>query len=209
MQPLPRGAVQHIFPKGQRMLQLHVLNIACENGDDHEVDVTGDGWCLDASDLERIVASCPLLRCFGCLRVVDPKASLDALLKLSFCLSRLFVGGMAFGDAAAATIAQLRKLRSLEYLSWEHSPCLSDVGLRQLTALMGVTELLVTHCRGLSADVFKDCGDEVEETVALYSTCDKGRNCAYAFLCCWLSCCWHCSVHACLAHHAIGLVQLT
>lgn len=157
------------------MPRLSMLNIACEDGEESDLDVTADGCCLDAADLERTVAACPRLHGLGLLRVVNPRARLHALLKLPQSLWRLDVGGLAFGDAAAATIAQLHRLRLLEVLTWVHPPELSDVGLQQLTALTGVTELLVMHCRGLSEDISMDCDSEGEGSVDVHSSYEKVR----------------------------------
>lgn len=44
-----------------------------------------------------------------------------------------------------------------------HSPCLSDVGLQQLTALTGVTELALLRCSGLSAVITREF--EIEQLV--------------------------------------------
>lgn len=63
---------------------------------------------------------------------VQPGADLSALLQLPDSCTSLVVGGAAFSDAAAVTVAQLTQLKDLR---WCYSEQLTDTGLEQLTAL--------------------------------------------------------------------------
>lgn len=141
--PIPRGALQHVLPPGVLRPALQVLRLQ-----------GGDGvfaqQCLAAADIGRIASSCPGLTELTLKGVVSIGASLAPLLKLQGSLRRLGVAGAAFGDGAAALIAQLTGLESLE---WSDSASLTDAGLVRLSALRRLTRLCVKSCKGLSPGV--------------------------------------------------------
>lgn len=185
-QPLPRGAVQHMFPLGRCMPQLRVLWLNCDHDLQEGINIREDGWCLNAGDIGRIITACPQLERVSLVRDVEPGTSLDVLQQLPHSISHVSVGGLAFGDPAAAAITKLQDLPHLESLVWEHSPDLSDVGLQRLTALTGLTRLQVMYYFRLSA-LIRDTG----RLVNLESSCDKVRQCATAAAAgCLCLCCY-------------------
>lgn len=141
--PIPRGALQHVLPPGVVRPALQVLRL--QGGDGVSAQ-----QCLSAADISRVPSCCPGLTELTLKGVVSVGAGLAPLLKLQGSLRRLGVAGAAFGDGAAALIAQLTGLQSLD---WTDSASLSDAGLLRLSALRQLTRLCVKSCKGLSPGV--------------------------------------------------------
>lgn len=153
--PLPKGAAQHMFPANRQLPLLKTLIIS-PDGDDYDEDHAQQVCCLDAADLASIARCCQGLQevCIA-HAVVGGGADVTALLQLPASCQSLRVGGVGFGDAAAAVLAQLTQLQSL---CWG-APLLTDVGLQELTALTGLQHLLVCNCESLSEELLDDSGD--------------------------------------------------
>ena len=171
-QPLPRGAVRHMFPAKCSKPQLQVLQLKNDfvespYEDDNYEDDNHD-WCLGDRDLALMAAACRGLTKLELMRVVRPGATAAGLQRLPGTLRSLSVGGLGFGDAAAAAVAHLTQLQSLE---WDIEVKLSDVGLQRLTTLTGLTRL---YCDGffsdLSEDLFRGSDDIDNRTIHLCST---------------------------------------
>jgi hypothetical protein len=166
-QPLPRGAVRHMFPAKCSKPQLQVLQLKNDFVEPPYDDDTHD-WCLGDRDLALMAAACRGLTKLELMRVVRPGATAAGLQRLPGSLSSLSVGGLAFGDAAAAAVAHLTQLQSLE---WDNAVKLSDVGFQRLTTLTGLTRL---YCDGffsdLSEDLFGGSDDIDNRTIHLCST---------------------------------------
>jgi hypothetical protein len=141
--PIPKGALQHVLPPELARPALQVLRLQGGDG-------VSAHQCLSAADISRIPSCCLGLTEVTLKGVVSMGASLAPLLKLQGSLRRLGVAGAAFGDGAAALIAQLTGLESLE---WTDSASLSDAGMLRLSALQRLTRLCVKSCKGLSPGV--------------------------------------------------------
>lgn len=140
--PLPRGALQQLLPSGLQLPGLRVLRLQGGDGVSEE-------QCLDSDDVICIAASCPGLTELTLHGVVSLNVSLAPLLALQPSLQALSVAGAAFGDAAAGVVTQLTGLQSLD---WSNSG-LTDGGLRQLTALTGLTRLRLKSCKDVSREI--------------------------------------------------------
>lgn len=143
--PLPRGAVQSMFPAGRQLPSLRHLDISPRIGYE-EWDPAG--WCLSSADILRIVSCCPGLESLDVTNSVEPGADLSHFLQLPESCASLSVGGAAFTDAAVAVLVQLTQLESLR---WGSSPGFTDAGLEQLTRL-DLESLYVEGC-GLSPGI--------------------------------------------------------
>lgn len=126
--------LQHMFPDGRRLAQLHTLVLGASN---HNYS-----WGIAGADLPRIAASCPSLDTLSISHMLDARANLTPLLQFTTCRS-LCVGGAVFNDRAAVLVAQLTQLTSLE---WEctRDADLTIAGLMQLTALTQLQQLKCT-----------------------------------------------------------------
>jgi hypothetical protein len=172
--PLPQGALQHLLSNGVQLPELRVLRLQGGDGVSEE-------QCLGADDTQRIAESCPGLTELTLSGVVSLSVSLAPLLALQPSLQALSVAGAAFGDGAAGVIAQLTGLRSLE---WSNGT-LTDSGLRQLTALTGLTRLRVKSCKGVSNEILPP--DEWYKASQLVLEATSPQVC-------WLAaCCWYVS----------------
>jgi hypothetical protein len=152
--PLPRGAVQHMFPPGRQMPFLQHITISpgrdIAPGDAPPDDDPYGGppppppedWCMDADDMGRVFSACKALQDLDITSSSDPKASkhMSVLLQLPPSCTSLQIGGEAFTNAAAPFMAQLTQLEYLE-LTW--SKGLTDSGLEQLESLDQLRDLLV------------------------------------------------------------------
>jgi hypothetical protein len=158
--PLPRGAVQHMFPPGRQMQSLWHITISPgrditpddASADDASFDgVPPDDWCMDVEDLSSVLSACKQLQSIDITSSLNPKAAdhVSVLLQLPPSCKSLQVGGEAFTDAAAPFIAQLTQLK---YLEWTWSPKLTDAGLEQLESLHLLRELLVQES-GVSREI--------------------------------------------------------
>jgi len=154
-QPLPRGAVRHIF-EDKHLPQLEELTISNIWPDGNELEDDDEEWCLDTSDLVTILMCCRSLTMLCISRVLCARTDSVSLLPLRllpFSCLHLTIGGPAVNDAAAADLAHLHQLRRL----WiEHVPRLTDAGLNHLTALGDLYELTVFDCSGLSKELVGD-----------------------------------------------------
>ena len=97
---------------------------------------------MTAAELAALISACPALNRLDITGALLPGDSCDALLQLPPACCKLLVGGEAFDDSAAATVAQLTQLTSL---SWKGSGMLTDAGLCQLTALRGLHVLFLEN----------------------------------------------------------------
>lgn len=139
-QPVPsQGAIEHMFVAGRQLPELRDLNISAE-------DVFGwepAGWCIDSQGLFGICSCCPAIERLVIRGVVDPGATDMSPLQQLECCYTLEVGGGAFTDAVAATVAS--GMKQLGRLSITHSPGFTYLGLEHLTALQ-ITSLQVSKC---------------------------------------------------------------
>jgi hypothetical protein len=138
--PIPLHGLEHMLPQGRQLTQLRVLRLQGSEANSHD-------QCLDSYDIQRIAEACPGLTELTLKGVVNWGANLNPLAQhLQHTLESLSVAGPAFGDTAAAAVAQLQHLQRLE---WSDSPNLSDAGLLQLTRLENLRWLSIRSCRGL------------------------------------------------------------
>jgi hypothetical protein len=149
--PLPWGAVQHAFPAGRVLPHLTQLTLqGILSSVPEPIEGTGGrpGF-MSAQHLRDVVAACPgLVELHICNAVASD--DLTPLLQLPSSVASLQLAGSALGDGAAAAVARLTQLKSLE---WDSSDHLTDAGLEQLTALTGLTHLQMFCNYGLSAQV--------------------------------------------------------
>lgn len=152
-QPLPQGALQHMFPAGKQLPQLQVLHIfSLQNFySEEQLQKTFTGasppWCVDSKDITRMAETCPGLQELELRHVVKRSMAVGCLADLRLCsLRTLRLAGAAFKAAAVKPILQLTGLQQLE---WTDSP-LTDAGLKQLTELTGLTRLRVERCPKLT-----------------------------------------------------------
>jgi len=162
--PLPKKAVQHMFPAGRVMPQLQSLAI----GADHNYDnLPEDCCCMADEDLASIFRCCPALHILNIREAMEPNSWLSespALLQLPQSCVELEVGGLAFDNVAAVWVAQLTQLTSL---TWWPAPDLSDKGVEFLTKLP-LRKLDVLFCSGLSKElVGPSQADEEYKTLKL------------------------------------------
>ena len=133
--------LQHIFPPGRRLEQLHSLALGSDYCDDNQ-------WGLPVEELQRVAASCPALHTLdiGHLLATPPVADFTPLLQFTGC-QRLCVGVHEFNDQAAPIVAQLTQLTCLKWdCSREYDvTCLTRIGLAKLTTLTGLQELRLTE----------------------------------------------------------------
>jgi hypothetical protein len=115
-----------MFPPGRQMQSLRGV---FSTQPDMANGVDFEDWCIDSSDISRIISCCPQLQRLDLTLSVNPDADVSALLQLPASCTSLSVGGAVFNDDAPATIAQLTQLQRL---MWFTSPGLTDVGLQQL-----------------------------------------------------------------------------
>lgn len=170
-QPLPRGAVRHMFMH-KNMPQLEILGISNIVPDEEELQDDEDEWCLDSDDLAIIMVCCSNLRMLSISRVLRMGADMSPLwLLLPRSCTDLTIGGLAIDDAVAARLARFSQLECL----WvECVPRLTDAWLNRLTALGGLYELCVLHCSGISKELLQDPDDAAIE---LQSSLERGMVC--------------------------------
>jgi hypothetical protein len=136
-QPMPGGAVQHMFPAGRQLPQLQQLVLEC-SAPWYMLQYAKEGF-ITAADLRSIVSACPALRHLDITGVLAAGVDVSALLQLPSTCASLKLGGRGVGDEAAGVVAQLTQLTALE---WSKCPALTAVGLQLLTAL----QALETFC---------------------------------------------------------------
>jgi hypothetical protein len=140
-----------ISSEPQHLQRLQVLLI---RGVENVIADDPHDWCVGDRELLWIAIACPGLRELKISRVVRPGASCARLQLLPDDMTKLALAGVAFGDAAAAAVAQLTRL---QFLQWYRAPELSDVGFQHLTALTALTWF---YCNGsrpsaLSEELFR------------------------------------------------------
>jgi hypothetical protein len=132
---LAPGSLQHIFAAHRPLpglIQLHI-------GKDHDAEATP----LAADVAGLLVACCPSLQQLRLTGGLQLGAELGPLQGLAD-LTGLTVGGPGVDDCAVKTVlAQMQGLRRLEL---DSARGVTDVGLRSLTALLGLTTLNATGC---------------------------------------------------------------
>lgn len=168
--PLPWGAVRHAFPTGRVLPHLQTLALVSAHYVQGLQSREGRPGCMSAWDLRAVARACPALSDLR-LQYACTSDDLTPLLQLPSTLTGLELAGSALGDDSAAAVAQLTRLKSLE---WNYSPDLTDAGLEHLTALTGLTHLKMFMNEGLSAQLMDD-GVALEEggcsTIALPVPC--------------------------------------
>lgn len=137
--PLPQHALRHMFPAGR---QLPLLTELFLWGEEQEVAFVWN------DDLPFVFTACRALQGLELVNVINTNDScIDSLLQLPQSCSRLAVGGRAFDDQSAATLAALTQLTCL---LWRFSPELTNEGLEALTALQRLQLLDVAACQNVS-----------------------------------------------------------
>lgn len=128
-----------MFFAGRQLPHLKQLTVEVGMDDSHST------WCLRGQDLRKLATCCTALEQLVLNEVVRGAADVSGLVKLPASCTSLMVSGRAFKDAAVPALRQLTQLQAL----WFHFPAeLSDVGLQQLTALTGLTRLVMNDCAG-------------------------------------------------------------
>lgn len=107
--------------------------------------------CVNRQDLAAVAAACPGLRELELLHVLQQGSALEALLPLQASLTNMHLAGGTADNYAAEAVGQLTGLRKLR---WWEAHKLTGAGLQHLTALTGLTELFVYHCRGVGKQVY-------------------------------------------------------
>lgn len=151
-QALPTCAVQHMFPAGKTFADLKELCLGALINtppvDLHGVyNVFGNLW---EYDVEYIVAACPGLTQLGLICSFNERADLPVLRKLPPTVVDLSLGGGVCRDKAAALVAELTQLTSLDWLC---APEFTDAGLQKFTALTSLGRLYVPLCPCISKEV--------------------------------------------------------
>jgi hypothetical protein len=156
-QPLPEGALEHIFPEGRQLPELQLLRLDCRIKTEDEADDYYQG-CMWPDDVCCIADCCPALQHLQLLRVVRPTADADwvhSMQQLPLSLSALSLAGSALRHEVAAAVARLTGLQSLV---WTDSP-IKQAGLQRLTALTGLTRLELARCSELPRRLCPAVGD--------------------------------------------------
>lgn len=105
---------------------------------------------MDGADISCISSCCPRLQHLEIRNtVLDSSDDFAGLQQLPETCTVLSVGVGAFSDKAAQVIGQLTQLQCLV---WAGSKYLTDLGLEQLTGLLGLEQLTVEKC-DLSHDI--------------------------------------------------------
>jgi hypothetical protein len=136
-QPLPPGALQHMFPEGCSKPQLLGLCITGDesigwnmSGNDYESSLDPDEWCVGGvdRDLSYVAAACPMLRHLELSCVVQQGATFVGFQQLPESLVSLSVGGMA---ALRGQLLSAGKLFSLHRVvnKWSACAAAGKVGL--------------------------------------------------------------------------------
>jgi hypothetical protein len=74
-QPLPQGAVQHMFPANRQLMSLQHFGISTLYG-------TPEEWCVDSADVVSIASACPQLQQLELGCSFRPDADVTVLLQL-------------------------------------------------------------------------------------------------------------------------------
>lgn len=145
---LPQGALPHCLPDNKQLPQLRKLIL----GQDQDDAPLGRAY-MEGEELTRIFRCLPNLEELGVTCSIRPDCHytvLTTLLDLPRSCSSLDVGGDAFGNGAAAVVAQITELTNIR---WSSSNTLTDAGLECLTALTNLQRLTVQSCPGISEEV--------------------------------------------------------
>lgn len=157
VRPLPIFAVQHMFPRGKTS-PLKELELGSLVSNDLSLLNSASGLCpFVDDDLDNIVAACTGLTTLSLVSSIYGHFELPALRKLPSTTVELSLGGKVCRDKAAALVAELTQLTSLEWLC---APEFTDEGLQKFTALTSLDRLWVAMCPGISKRVCE--GDELK-----------------------------------------------
>jgi hypothetical protein len=145
--PLPKGALQTMFPEKQTWSLLHTLKIEVL---DLEFDVTD--WCVDLDDITRIYLCLPALHTLHLVHVVKNHDTVMALQFLRRRLEVLKVGGKFFDDVGALLVST--QLTQLQVLEWKDTD-ITPRGLQMLTSLTNLYSLNVFDCPCVGNNMLK------------------------------------------------------
>lgn len=109
-EPLPATALQYMFAAGRQLPQLRVLRL---RSDERWRNEDAAGW-VSTADLRSIISACPALWALDVTGVMQAGTDVSVLLSLPAACRHLCVGGNAFGDEAALTVARMTHLTFLE-----------------------------------------------------------------------------------------------
>lgn len=155
-----------MLPAGRRLPGLRQLRIEGNPylRKDEVVDEVLALSCVDASSVRRIARCCRGLQVLALCNVLHDAAVVNALTRLT-SLTALSLAGPLCDDAATAAVAQLTGLRKLRWDALgtlqqntfpEKAPAVVTVpGLRQLTALRGLTALELVGCGRIATTTLK------------------------------------------------------
>lgn len=156
--PLPRGALQHMFPIGLQLQHLAELALRVDwlsHGPFPLVSwlaPCASAFAADAADLAMVAACCPHLQRLELVSTLQPTAeALRSLVQLQqrVQLRALVLGGGVVSDDTAPLLGQMS---SLTHLKLVHAPSFTDCGLQHLTALYQLQWLEVYRV-GISREV--------------------------------------------------------
>jgi hypothetical protein len=167
------AALQQMFPPGGNFPQLRTLILSWTKAHYSHV-----GPFITGAELAGMLSACPRLHSLDIIGALE-SGGICSLLKLPQTCRELCVGGAAFGDNAVATVKELTQLPSLQ---WVSSPHLTDAGMYQLTALIGLQELLLRDDDGLSETLVMKA-DEMEGEIHLQTTEHAGCGGCFQIYC--------------------------
>lgn len=139
--PVPRGALQHMFPAG-RQLQ-HLTELVISNNTGSAIPPPAAVHVVNADDLVSVATCCPHLQRLELDSTLQPSTeAIPCLVQLQqqVQLRALVLGGTVVSNDAAPFLAQMS---SLTYIKLAAAPAFTDVGLQQLTALQQLVHLEV------------------------------------------------------------------
>jgi hypothetical protein len=90
------------------------------------------------AELASLIRCCPARKILDICNAREASADVSALLQLPPCCTSIYIGGPAFGDAAAGVVCQLGQLQNL---TWCYSEGLTDRGVEKLTVLTRLQDL--------------------------------------------------------------------
>jgi hypothetical protein len=134
--PMPLGAVQHMFPENKQLPLLKQLHLGVEEEEWHEAS-----WYMKLfgpGDVALVAAACPALEQFWAIAAVQGHAQLADLTRLT-SVTQLKIGGLDWGDAAAAVlsaaVAEMTQLQDLSVVGVIDFEAKHVAPLTRLTAL--------------------------------------------------------------------------
>lgn len=162
--PLPPQALVSALPLGKQWPQLCSLHIK-------RAPYNPANWCIEAMDMAVIANTLPALANLSLLRVVRDSGVVSGLAALPH-LTQLCIGGDAFDDTAAAVVAKVTTLRDLQLIS---AP-VTTAGLQELTALRGLTLLLLEDLPDVGKGLFPVRANGTEEKTLSLTTNSEVRR---------------------------------